>query len=289
MDVKEGDKLLKALPARTLQTVMFLTDQGRVYTMRAHEIPEASRSARGTPVVNLLQLAEGEKVIAAIAVDNFDSKHFLTLVTRQGTVKRTPLDAFSNVRSSGIIATQFDENDTLADALVTAGDGQLLLGISDGLAIRFNQSDIPEMGRTARGVVGVRLADGSDVVGACSIPKQAEDFTVFMATRKGYGKRTLIDKYRLQKRGGYGVIALKVNSKTGNLVGVIMVPPKCDLLVVSERGQAVRINAESVPEQGRASSGVRVIRLDEGDRVATLAQLPPERDSQEEKNQEKKG
>lgn len=276
MDVKEKDKVLKALVTRTLHTVMFLTNQGRAYTMKAHEIPEAGRSARGTPLVNLLQLSEGERVMGAIAVDDFLSTKFLALVTKQGTVKRTPLDAFSNVRSSGIIATQFDENDTLAEALITSGDGEVVIATSEGLAIRFNELDISVMGRTAKGVVGIRLDEGSEVVGACFIPSKAKDFATFMITKKGYGKKTLKEKYRLQKRGGYGVIALKVNSKTGNLVGILAVTNDCEVLTVSEKGQAVRLSVDSIANQGRASSGVRIARLDEGDRIASVAMIPAE-------------
>ena len=276
MDVKEKDKVLKALVTRTLHTVMFLTNQGRAYTMKAHEIPEAGRSARGTPLVNLLQLSEGERVMGAIAVDDFPSTKFLTLVTKQGTVKRTPLDAFSNVRSSGIIATQFDENDTLAEALITTGDGEVVIATSEGLAIRFNESDISVMGRTAKGVVGIRLDEGSEVVGACFIPSKAKDFATFMITKKGYGKKTLKEKYRLQKRGGYGVIALKVNSKTGNLVGILGATKDCEVLTVSEKGQAVRLSVDSIANQGRASSGVRIARLDEDDRIASVALIPAE-------------
>ena len=276
MDVKEKDKVLKALVTRTLHTVMFLTNQGRAYTMKAHEIPEAGRSARGTPLVNLLQLSEGERVMGAIAVDDFPSTKFLTLVTKQGTVKRTPLDAFSNVRSSGIIATQFDENDTLAEALITSGDGEVVIATSEGLAIRFNELDISVMGRTAKGVVGIRLDEGSEVVGACFISSKAKDFATFMITKKGYGKKTLKEKYRLQKRGGYGVIALKVNSKTGNLVGILAVTNDCEVLTVSEKGQAVRLSVDSIANQGRASSGVRIARLDEGDRIASVALIPAE-------------
>ncbi len=279
MDVKENDKVLKVLATRTLHTVMFLTDQGRAYTMKAHEIPEAGRSARGTPLVNLLQLSEGERVMGAVAVEDFPSTKFLTLVTKQGTVKRTPLDAFSNVRSSGIIATQFDENDTLAEALITTGDGQVVIATSEGLAIRFNESDISVMGRTAKGVVGIRLDEGGKVVGACFIPPKAKDIATFMITKKGYGKKTTVEKYRLQKRGGYGVIALKVNSKTGNLVGILSAPKDCEVLTVSEKGQAVRLSVDSIASQGRASSGVRIARLDEGDRIASVALMPPEADA----------
>lgn len=277
MDLKEQDKVLKVLSTRTLHTVMFLTDQGRAYTMKVHEVSEAGRSARGTPLVNLLELAEGERVVGAVAVENFPSTQFLALITKQGTVKRTPLDAFSNVRSSGIIATQFDENDTLAEALVTTGDGQIVIATSEGLAIRFNESDISVVGRTAKGVVGARLDEGSEVVGACFVPPKEKAITVLMVTKKGYGKRTPIEKFRLQRRGGYGVIALKVGSKSGNLIGMAAVTERSEVLTVSERGQALRLSAGSIALQGRASSGVRLARLDEGDRIASVTVLPPER------------
>jgi DNA gyrase subunit A len=286
LDLKEQDKVMKVFATRTLQTVMFLTNQGRAYTMKAHEVPEATRSARGTPLINLLQLSEGEKVMSAVAIDAFTSTQFLTLVTQQGTVKRTPLDAFSNVRSSGIIATQFDENDTLAAALVTTGGGQIVIGTSEGLAIRFNESDISVMGRTAKGVVGVRLDEGSEVAGACFVPLSGKAPDILMVTKKGFGKRTPPEKYRLQRRGGHGVIALRIGSKTGNLIAIQPVREDNDVLTVSEKGQAVRLAAESIPHQGRASSGVRIARLDEGDRIASVTAIPAEAAGQARSGQE---
>jgi DNA gyrase subunit A len=184
MDLKEQDKVMKVLSTRTLHTVVFLTDQGRAYTLKVHEVSEAGRSARGTPLVNLLELAEGERVVGAVAVETFTSAQFLTLITKQGSVKRTPLDAFSNVRSSGIIATQFDENDTLAEALVTTGDGQIVIATSEGLAIRFNESDTSVLGRTAKGVVGARVDESSEVVGACFVPPKEKAITVLWLRRR---------------------------------------------------------------------------------------------------------
>jgi DNA gyrase subunit A len=276
MDLKEQDKMLKVLATRTVHTVMFLTDQGRAFTMKTHEIPEAGRSARGTPLVNLLQLGEGEKVTGTVAVEEFIPTKNLTLVTKQGTIKRTPLDAFSNIRSSGIIATQFDDNDTLAEALITSGEEQIIIATNTGLAIRFEETDVSVVGRTAKGVVGIRLEKGSEVADACSVPIKPTNEAILMITRNGLGKRTRIEKFRLQKRGGYGVIALKVGSKSGDLVGIVSVHDSDDILATSEKGQAIRVGVESIPFQGRSSGGVRVSRLDQGDMISSIATFSSE-------------
>ncbi len=286
MDLKEQDKILKVLATRTIHIVMFLTDQGRAFTMKTHEIPEAGRSARGTPLVNLLQLGEGEKVTGAVAVDEFTPTKNLTLVTKQGTIKRTPLDAFSNIRSSGIIATQFDDNDTLAEALITSGEEQIIIATNTGLAIRFEETDVSIVGRTAKGVVGIRLEKESKVTDACSVPTKPTNEAILMITRNGLGKRTQIGKFRLQKRGGYGVIALKVGSKSGDLVGIVTVHDSDDILATSENGQAIRVGVESIPFQGRSSGGVRVSRLDQGDTISSIATFSSE--TQEPKKPDRK-
>jgi DNA gyrase subunit A len=244
--------------------------------MRAHDIPETSRSARGTPLVNLLQLAEGEKVMGALAVDEFTATKNLTIVTKQGTIKRTPLDAFSNIRSSGIIATQFDDRDTLAEALITSGEEEIIIATNSGLAIRFRETDVSVVGRTAKGVSGIRLEKGSEVVDACCVSSDATRHAILMITRNGLGKRTQIQKFRSQKRGGYGVIALKVGSKSGDLAGIVAVQESDDILAISERGQAIRVAAESIPFQGRSSAGVRVSRLEQEDTISTITTLPCE-------------
>ena len=276
MDLKEQDKILRVLATRTIHTVMFLTTQGRAYTLKAHEIPEAGRAARGTPLINLLQIAEGEKVVGIVAVEEFAANRNLTLVTKQGTIKRTPLDAFANIRSSGIIATQFDDGDTLAEALITTGEEEIIIATNTGLAIRFKEPDVSVVGRTAKGVVGIRLEKGSEVVSACSVPAKPIKQSVLMITRNGLGKRTQIAKFRLQRRGGYGVIALKVTSKSGDLIGIVPVHDSDDILAASERGQAIRIGVETIPFQGRSSGGVRVSRLDEGDRISSISAFSSE-------------
>ncbi|HMK83418.1 MAG TPA: DNA gyrase subunit A [Candidatus Bathyarchaeia archaeon] len=281
IDLKELDKVSRAVFARTLQTILFLTNQGRAYTLKAHEIPESTRSGRGMPIVNLLQLSDDERLVASVPVETFTTTQYLTLVTRHGNVKRTPLDAFSNVRSTGIIAAQFDEKDSLAEALVTTGNGQILITTADGLIIRFEESDISIMGRTAKGVTGIKLEEGSEVIGACFIPNSPNDVSIFSITRRGYGKRISAKEIRVQKRGGSGIVGLKANSKSGNLVGILPLTEQQDVIVISEKGEAVRLNATSVPLQRRTTAGSRLTKLEEGDGIASLAAIQIETERKE--------
>jgi DNA gyrase subunit A len=276
IDLKEQDKVLKVISARTLQTMIFITNQGKAYTLKVHEISEGTRSARGTPITNLLQLTDDEKVTDVVPVDAFPSTQYLTLITRKGTVKRTPLEAFSNVRSTGIITAQLDDTDRLASVLITTGDGQIAVTTRDGLTIRFEESDISVMGRTARGVAGIRLEEGSEVVGACFIPHNRKGVAILTVGKRGYGKRTLADAYRLQKRGGSGVASFNVNSKSGTLIGVLSLTERFDVLLVSERGQALRVNSNSIPLQRRTTAGNRLVKLDESDEIASITEIPSE-------------
>ena len=274
IDLKEQDKVLRVISARTLQTMIFITDQGKAYTLKVHEIPEGTRSARGTPIINLLQLTDGEKISEMVPVDEFSSTQYLTLITRKGIVKRTSLDCFSNIRSTGIITIQLDDTDRLAKAFITSGDGQIIVTTTDGLTIRFEESGISAMGRTARGVLGIRLEEGSEVVGACFLPHGRKGLTITTVGKRGYGKRTSVDAFRLQKRGGSGVLGFNVNSKSGNLIGVLTLPDRSDVLLVSEKGQALRTNSNSIPLQRRTTSGNRLVKLGEGDGIASMTEVP---------------
>jgi DNA gyrase subunit A len=276
IDLKEQDTVLSAISARTLQTLLFITNQGKAYTLKVHEIPEGTRSARGTPIVNLLQLTGDEKVVDFVSVDAFPPTQYLTLITRKGTIKRTPLDAFSSVRSTGIIATLFDSTDTLSKALVTSGDGQVAIITADGLTIRFHESDISVMGRTAKGVAGIRLEEGSEVAGACFLTHVQKGSTLMAVAKRGYGKRTPVEAFRLQKRGGAGVAGFNMNSKSGSLIGVFQLTERFDMLLVSERGQALRVNSGSVPLQHRTAAGNRLLKLGEGDAVASVTAIQNE-------------
>ena len=276
IDLKEQDKVLRVISARTLQTMVFVTNQGKAYTLKAHEIPEGTRSARGTPAVNLLQLADEEKIVEIVPVDTFSPTQYLTLITRKGTVERTPLDAFSNVRSTGIIVTQLDSTDSLAKAIVTTGDGQVAVTTSDGLMIRFEETDISVMGRTAKGVTGIRLEEGSEVAGACFLPHGQKGLAILAVSKRGYGKRTPVEAFRLQKRGGSGIVGFNVNSKSGNLSGVLPLTERFDVFLISERGQALRINSDFIALQRRTAAGNRLIKLEEGDAVISITATPSE-------------
>ena len=282
MDLKEQDKILRVISARTLQTLIFLTNQGKAYTLKAHEIPESTRSARGTPIINLLQLAEDERVVTAVTADALSPTQYLTLITRRGNIKRTSLDTFSNIRSTGIIATQFDEHDSLAEALVTTGDGQITIATADGLTIRFTESEISVMGRTAKGMLGIRLEEGSEVVGASFVPENPNKISIFFVTKRGYGKRTLPQEFRLQKRGGAGVLGFNVNSKSGNLIGTIPLAEQPDVIIISEKGQALRLKAASIALQRRTTAGSRLTKLNDGDSIVSLVAIEHEVQEQKE-------
>jgi len=276
IDLKEQDKVRKVLTCRTNETVMLLTNLGKAYLMNAHEIPEGTRSARGTPLINLLQFSERERAVNAVVVESLSPDKFLTTITKRGSVKRTPLDAFANVRANGIIALQFDEDDNLADAYITNGNGQILIATKEGVTIRFNESEIPVLSRNAKGVVGIKTHVTSQVTGSCYIPPKQKDPAILIVTRNGYGKRTMIEHIRLQKRGGSGVTAMKASSKAGQLATLACVPKEDHVLVVSEGGEAIRLSAVSIPAQGRTSSGVRIARLKEHDGIASVTTIPVE-------------
>ena len=279
IDLREQDKVLRVISASTLQTVIFITDQGKAYTLKVHEIPEGTRSARGTPIINLLQLAEDERITEIVPVDDFSSTQYLTLITRKGIVKRTPLDAFSNIRSTGIITAQLEDTDRLARVLITSSEGQIAVTTVDGLTIRFEESEISVMGRTAKGVMGIRLEEGSEVVGACFLPHGRKGLTMLTVGKRGYGKRTLVDSFRLQKRGGSGVVGFNVTSKSGNLIGVLPLTERSDVFLVSERGQALRVNSNSIALQSRTTAGNRLIKLDDDDGIASMTEIPSEREA----------
>ena len=274
IDLKEQDKMLKVVSARTIQTMIFITDQGKAYTLKVHDIPEGTRSARGTPIINLIQLADGERISEMVPVGDFSSTQYLTFITRKGIVKRTSLDVFSNIRSTGIITIQLDDTDSLAKAFTTSGTGQTIVTTTDGLTIRFEESQIPITGRTAKGVLGIRLEEGSQVVDACSLHQGRKGLTLTTVSKRGYGKRTSVEAFRLQRRGGSGVLGFNVNSKSGDLIGVLLLTERSDILLVSETGQALRTNINSIPLQNRAASGSRLIKLGEGDLVASMTEIP---------------
>ena len=277
MATKEEDYVETLFTASTHDNLLFFMNTGRVYVKKGYRIPEAGRSARGTNLVNILQLDPGEKVSAMIRGRGFEEDRYLVFVTRNGTVKRMPQAALKNIRASGIRALNLDEGDELITVIPTTGNENILIATHSGMAACFNENDARPMGRTAVGVRGIRLRSGDFVVGADSTSAGSALLTV---TEKGYGKRTDVEEYSVHGRGGVGLKNYNVTQKTGSVVAVKMVTPEDDVLVISDDGTIIRMAADHISELSRATQGVRIMRLSEGSRVIDLEKT--ERESAEE-------
>ena len=277
MATKEEDYAQTLFTASTHDNILFFTNLGRVYVKKGYRIPEAGRNARGTNIVNILQIDPGEKVSAMIAGRGLDEESYLVFVTRDGTVKRMSQLALKNIRSSGIRALTLDEGDELITVLQTSGTEDILIATRKGMAACFNESDVRPMGRTAVGVRGIRLREGDYVVGAGSTSAGSAVLTV---TEKGYGKRTDVKEYSVHGRGGLGLKNYQVTEKTGPIAAVIMVDPADDLLVISDDATIIRMAADRVSLLSRATQGVRLMRLAEGSRVIDVEKT--ERESEDE-------
>jgi DNA gyrase subunit A len=270
----EEDFVSNIFTASTLSYLLCFTNKGKLFWLKVHKIPEMNRTARGKPIVQLLQMEADEKVLSILPVEKFEENKFVVMVTRKGIIKKTDLMSFSNIRNSGIIAISFDDGDELLSAALTTGDQSIFLATQQGQSIRFSEDDVRSMGRAARGVKGIEL-DSKDVVVALEIlpPESQEDqvdFKLLSVTSKGYGKRTPISEYRVQGRGGSGIINVKVNEKIGELVSVKKVRPGEDLIVISNAGQLIRTPTDDVSEMGRNTQGVRIISLDGAESVNAI-------------------
>ncbi len=267
MKTKEEDVVKDLFAASTHDTILFFTTLGRVYKLKGYEVPESSRISKGTNVVNLLPLQSGERVNAMIRVENFE-EGYLVMATRNGTVKKTPLSDYSNIRKSGVIAILLDEGDDLISVMLTNGENNIMLATHQGKAIRFAEADVRSMGRVTRGVRGIRIAEDDYLVGMCIQKDDAEFLTI---TENGYGKRTAIEEYRLQNRGGKGIGNYNITEKTGPIAAVRMAKEGEDLLLVTSGGIIMRTKIEEISSLGRTTQGVRVVRLDEGVKVIDIA------------------
>ncbi|MBQ6397351.1 MAG: DNA gyrase subunit A [Oscillospiraceae bacterium] len=277
MATKEEDYVETLFTASTHDNLLFFMNTGRVYVKKGYRIPEAGRGARGTNLVNILQLDPGEKVSAMIRGRGFEEDSYLVFVTRNGTVKRMAQSALKNIRVSGIRALNLDEGDELITVIPTAGDENILIATHRGMAACFNENDVRPMGRTAVGVRGIRLRSGDYVVGADSTSAGGTRLTV---TEKGYGKRSPVEEYSVHGRGGLGLKNYNVTQKTGCVAAVKMVDAADDVLVISDDGTIIRMAADHISELSRATQGVRIMRLAEGSRVIDLEKT--ERESEEE-------
>jgi len=270
MNVKEEDFVEDLFIASTHDYMLFFTDAGKIHWMKVHELPQAGRLTRGKAIVNLLNLSPEEKVTTILSLKEFSKGKYITFMTRRGIIKKTALEAYSNPRAGGIIAIHLEEADELIAARLTDGQLNLFIGTKLGKAIHFPEGQVRDMGRTARGIRGIKLIKGDEVVGMEMVVPHTQILTV---TSRGYGKRTAASEYRTQNRGGTGIFTVKRTQKTGDVVGIKTVVDEDELMLISDRGKIIRLHAVDIPVQGRSTQGVRLITVEEGERVVAIAKL----------------
>ena len=275
---KEDDFIEHMFVASTHQYILFFTDKGKCYWLKVHEVPEGGRTAKGRSIVNLLDKDKDDNITAFVAVKEFREDQFLIMATEKGTIKKTVLSAYGNVRKGGINAINLAAGDKLIEVKMTDGKNHIVIGTRNGSAIRFNEKDVRDMGRTATGVRGVRLGKGDRVVGLLVI--RNDKATVLVVTEKGYGKRSDINDYRITKRGGKGVITVKTTDKVGKLIALMEVVDRDELVIISTQGMVIRQSVKDLRVMGRNTQGVRVIRLNEHDSIADIARVVPEGDEE---------
>ena len=286
MTTREEDSVETLFTASTHDNILFFTSFGRCYDRKGYRIPEAGRTARGTSIVNILPLMPGERVTAMLHVREFTDDVFLFFITKGGTVKRLMTSELKNARRTGIRALNLVDDDELISVRLTSGHDNILISTHDGMTILFNETDIRPMGRTAAGVRGIKLRDGDYCVSGCLA---RQDGTLFIVTEKGYGKRVLLDDFLRggsdeslagtpMRRGGMGVKGLAVSERTGAVAAAKVVSEDDDVLMIASDGSIIRIPASDVSIYGRAAGGMRVMRLEEGEKVISLARMAPEND-----------
>ncbi|WP_374538460.1 DNA gyrase subunit A [Chitinimonas taiwanensis] len=282
---KEDDFIDNLFVANTHDYILCFSSLGRVYWMKVYDVPQGGRASRGRPIVNLLPLQDGEKINAILPVKEFSDDHYVFMATQRGTVKKTPLSAFSNPRKLGIIAVALDEGDQLVGVAITAGSHQVMLFSSGGKAVRFDENDVRPMGRDTRGVRGMTLADGQDVISL--LVADSEDWQVLTASDGGYGKRTQISEFRHTSRGTQGVIAMDLTEKTGfKLVAASLVTEADGLMLITTGGVLIRTAVKEVRETGRSAQGVRLINLDAGETLSGIVKVADADDEDEAEQQE---
>jgi DNA gyrase subunit A len=268
---REDDWIDQFFIANTHDTLLAFSNRGRVYWLRVFEVPQGSRTSRGKPVINLWPLAEGEKISVVLPVSKFDENRYVFMSTSFGTVKKTPLVDFSNPRRTGIVAVDLDDGDVLIGAAITDGQHDVMLFSDAGKAVRFSEEDVRSMGRTARGVRGMNLEEGQRVISL--LVAENEQQSVLTATQNGYGKRTSIVEYTRHGRGTKGMIAIATTERNGKVVGAVLVQEQDEIMLISEKGVLVRTKVDQIREMGRATQGVTLINLDEGDLLSSLQRV----------------
>ncbi len=273
MQTREEDVVRHLFIANTHAYILIFTDRGKCYWLRVYDIPEVSRSSKGKSIANLVNMAEGEKIAALLRVQEFpgeEGERFIVMGTEGGTVKKTDLKAFSNPRAAGIIAIQVSDDDRVIAVAETDGTTDLVIGTRNGMAIRFAESDVRTMGRTAQGVRGVNLREGDRAV---AMEVVTEDGTLLTVCEQGYGKRTEVSEYRRQTRGGIGLKNIQTSDRNGPVISIACVSDRDELLLVTEQGQIIRMHAGDMRPIGRDTQGVKLMDLAEGDRLVSIATL----------------
>jgi len=255
--------------------IMFFTNKGKVYRLKGYEIPDLSRTAKGTPIINLIQIEKGERVSAVIPVKEFGNDAYLFFATKKGIIKKTNLSSFENIRRGGLFAVNLREDDELIGVRLTDGNQEIIMGTRNGMSVRFKESDVRTMGRTATGVKGITLDDDDVVIDMDVVKRGAE---VLIVTANGYGKRTPIEEYRLQTRGGKGIKTHNVTERSGLVVGLKVVEPDEDLMIITTTGIIIRTEIKGISVMGRYTQGVKLIRLGENEQVVSVAKVPPSDD-----------
>ena len=273
MGTKEEDAVNHVFTTTSHHYILFFTNKGKVYRLRAHEIPESGRQAKGTAIVNLINIESDELINAVIPVKDFDEKHYLFMCTGHGIVKKTELSEYNTSRRDGIIAINLDEGDSLVNVLLTHGNEEIILGTKKGLAIRFPEADVRAMGRASRGVKGISLSNDDLVIG---IDRVKEDSYMLVVTENGFGKRTAVDEYRLQSRAGKGIINIKTNERNGSAVALHIVKEDDEILLVSAEGVIIRLETKYIPVMGRSTQGVTLMRLGDNDKVVAMTKFHAE-------------
>ena len=282
---RDNDFVKDLIITSTHDQMMFFTNTGKAHRLRAFEIPEASRTARGTPAVNFLNLLQGERITALIPVRNFEEDKYLVMVTRDGTIKKTPIAEYNTSRSTGIIAIKLKEEDQLIDVLQTNGHDHLLIVTKRGKCICFSEEDVRPMGRIAGGVRAITLDEDDEVVSMCLVE---DDRKLLVVTENGFGKRTDLSEYKVQARGGKGLLTYDKTrfDKTGLLIGALTVKEDDEILLINSDGIIIRIRADEVSELGRSTQGVRIMKVEDDSKIVSMARVINEEDEEDNEEEE---
>lgn len=277
LSTREEDFVKNLFVTSTHHFIMFFTNKGKVYRLKAYEIPESGRQAKGTAIVNLLQLDGDEKVTTVIPIPEYKEGLFLVMATRNGLVKKTDLMEYNSIRKGGLAAVTLRENDELIDVKLTDGNQDIMLSTTNGMAIRFNETDARPIGRVSQGVKGIELDEGDHVIGmeVCT-----ENTTLLVVTENGFGKRTELDEYKVQSRGGKGVLTYRITEKTGKSIGMMLVSDEDDIMLISSDGTIIRMKVNEISILGRATQGVTLMRMSEGNNVVSMARMVNEEDEE---------